>query len=129
MINREDARKELARRARRELAIRKARESLLPFIKVNNDKYIAGWFNRVLCHIMEQFYKDVRDRKKPRILIEAPPRSGKSEVVSRNFPAWVLGQDPDLEIINTSYSAELAMTFNKDCQLIIDSPTYHGIFP
>lgn len=129
MINREDARKELIRRAKRELAIRKARESLLPFIKVNNDKYIAGWFNRVLCHIMEQFYKDVQEHKKPRILIEAPPRSGKSEIVSRNFPAWVLGQDPDLEIINTSYSADLAMTFNKDCQLIIDSQTYHDIFP
>ena len=65
LINREDARKELARRAKYELAIRKARERLLPFIKVNNDKYIAGWFNRVLCHIMEQFYKDVQEHKKP----------------------------------------------------------------
>lgn len=129
MINRNEARKELIERAKRELAIRKAREHLLPFIKLNHRNYVTGWFNRELCLIMEEFYWDVRDRKNPRILIDAPPRSGKSEVVSRNFPAWVLGQDPDLEIINTSYSAELAMTFNKDCQLIIDTQTYHEIFP
>lgn len=129
MISKADARKELIERAKRELAIRKAREHLLPFIKLNHRHYVTGWFNRELCLIMEEFLQDVFTGKKPRILIEAPPRSGKSEVVSRNFPAWALGLDPELEIINTSYSADLASTFNKAAQLIIDSDTYHEIFP
>ena len=129
MINRNEARKELIERAKRELAVRKAREHLLPFIKLNHRNYVTGWFNRELCLIMEEFLQDVFSGKKPRILIEAPPRSGKSEVVSRNFPAWALGISPDLEIINTSYSADLASTFNKAAQMIIDSETYHEIFP
>lgn len=43
-----------------------------------------------------------------RLIISAPPRSGKSQIVSRIFPAWYLGRNPNKELIQTSYSAELA---------------------
>lgn len=52
-----------------------------------------------------------------------------SEIVSRNFPAWALGQDPDLKIVGCSYSADLADQFSLSIQRTIDSSEYQAIFP
>ena len=49
-----------------------------------------------------------------------------SEIVSRNFPAWALGKNPDLKIVGTSYSASLAEQFSRSIQRIIDSKEYQS---
>lgn len=43
-----------------------------------------------------------------RLMVCMPPRHGKSELVSVNFPAWFLGRNPDERVILTSYGASLA---------------------
>lgn len=48
-----------------------------------------------------------------RLMVFEPPRHGKSEVVSKKFPAWFLGRNPDEEVILTSYAAELAYDFSR----------------
>lgn len=48
-----------------------------------------------------------------RLMVFMPPRHGKSEVVSKKFPAWYLGKHPDHEVIISSYSADLAYDFSK----------------
>lgn len=58
-----------------------------------------------------------------------PPRHGKSQLVSKHFPAWCFGVDPDLSIIASSYGDDLSKRVNKDVQRIIDNPTYKEIFP
>lgn len=48
-----------------------------------------------------------------RLMVFMPPRHGKSEVVSKKFPAWYLGRNPDREIILTSYADALAYDFSR----------------
>lgn len=48
-----------------------------------------------------------------RLMVFLPPRHGKSHVVSKKFPAWYLGRNPDKEIIISSYSADLAYDFSR----------------
>ena len=88
-----------------------------------------GWFNRIIAQELQQFYFDVMAGKQPRLLIQAPPRSGKSELFSRRFPAWAFGKNPDLQMIAASYSADLSSRMNRDVQRIIDSQEYSDIFP
>ena len=88
-----------------------------------------GWFNRIIAQELQQFYYDVMAGKQPRLLIQAPPRSGKSELFSRRFPAWAFGKNPDLQMIAASYSADLSSRMNRDVQRIIDSQEYSEIFP
>lgn len=90
---------------------------------------MEGWFNKIIAKELQQFYEDVKAGKQPRLLIQAPPRSGKSELFSRRFPAWVFGQDPNLQIIATSYSTDLSSKMNRDVQRIIDSEEYASVFP
>jgi predicted phage terminase large subunit-like protein len=49
--------------------------------------------------------------------------------VSRGLPAYVLGRNPDANIIACSYSADLASSMNRDVQKKIDSPEYAAVFP
>jgi predicted phage terminase large subunit-like protein len=58
-----------------------------------------------------------------------PPRHGKSELISRRMPAWMLGVAPDTAIISCSYGADLASRMNRDVQRIIDTPQYEQTFP
>lgn len=64
-----------------------------------------------------------------RLMVFMPPQHGKSELVSRQLPAYILGKDPKAKIVVASYSSSLSSSFNRDCQRIIDSPAYNHIFP
>lgn len=106
-----------------------SRRNLEDFIRYTFPDYDFGWFNEELAEKLTQFVQDVQDGKQPRLMIFAPPRSGKSEQVSRRLPAWALGKYPDMSIIAASYSDGLASRMNKDVQRIIDSDLYFDVFP
>lgn len=125
----DDLRQEKLKRLKREQLRRAAQNSLKDFILYNNDDYMMGWVHEEICETLDQFYEDVKAKKSPRIIICLPPRSGKSEIISRNFPAYLFGRDPNLNIISASYSGDLASRFNLDVQRIIDSDNYKKIFP
>jgi predicted phage terminase large subunit-like protein len=52
-----------------------------------------------------------------------------SEIISRRFPAYVLGKYPNLRIISTSYTADLASQMNRDVQRVITSEAFKELFP
>jgi predicted phage terminase large subunit-like protein len=106
-----------------------ARQDLLEFTTKTSPSYEAGWFSRKVAAEIDQFLADVAAGLNPRLMIFAPPRHGKSELVSRKFPAYALGRYPDLSIIATSYGADLASRMNRDVQRTIDQDSYREIFP
>jgi len=65
----------------------------------------------------------------PRLIINLPPRSLKSIIISVAFPAWILGHDPTRKLICASYSEELARKFARDFRRIVDSVWYRALFP
>ena len=121
--------KELVLAARKELKRRAARISLANFVTYTYPEYQLGWFHSEVCQALDEFLQDIVEKKSPRLIICAPPRSGKSELVSRRFPAYVLGRYPDLSFIGTSYSSDLAGSFSKDVQRIMEEPSFHEVFP
>ena len=125
----EELRQEKIRRLKREQLRRSAQTSLKDFILYLDDSYLMGWVHKEICDTLDQFYEDVKNKKSPRLIICMPPRSGKSQIISRNFPAYLFGRDPNLNIITASYSADLSSRFNLDVQRIIDSDAYRSIYP
>jgi len=115
--------------AQQELASRAlSRRRLLPFVMRNVEGYEAGWVHKEICEKLEQFEQDVTDRKSPRLMLFMPPRSGKSELVSTQFPAWFLGRNPTQELISCSYSASLALSFSRKVRQILREPNYQSVF-
>jgi predicted phage terminase large subunit-like protein len=103
----------------------RARSNLLDFTTFTKQDYQVNWHHKLICDSLDRLAAG--DKK--RLLISVPVRHGKSELVSRRFPAFLLGLDPDLRIIACSYSANLANRMNRDCQRIIESPEYRVLFP
>src|SRR5690242_3117344 len=54
----------------------------------------------------------VRDKLR-RLIIEMPPRHGKSEKASVHFPPYYLGRHPNRRVIITSYSSDLSYRFSR----------------
>lgn len=105
-----------------------ARRRFLPFVKRMNDRYDDGWVHRDICARLERFSDDVAAGKSPRLMLLMPPRHGKSELASKNFPAWHLGRHPDHEFIACSYNLSLAMGFSRKVKQIIDDHLYKTVF-
>ena len=52
-----------------------------------------------------------------------------SEIISNNFPSWVLGRRPDWEIIMASYTVNLPLRFSKANRARIKDKSYRAVFP
>lgn len=117
--------------ATQELANRElAKRHLLPYVKMFNPDYQAGWVHKDISNRLERFYSLVKKQRSPRIILMVPPRHGKSTLSSKEFPSWVLGNDPNKEIILASYALPLASGFSREVRDRIQyEPQYHLLFP
>lgn len=52
-------------------------------------------------------------------IISMPPQNGKSERVSKAFPAWVLSQNPDTRIVIASYQQQIAERITNELRISI----------
>ncbi len=64
-----------------------------------------------------------------RLIINVPPRSGKSLLASVALPAFILGRDPTRRVICASYSGELSAKLARDCRTVMQHPSYRQFFP
>ena len=71
----------------------------------------------------------VKDGRARRLIVNIPPRHLKSLAASIALPAWLLGHDPYLAIVNVTYGQQLSDKFARDCRAIMSSDWYHSLFP
>jgi predicted phage terminase large subunit-like protein len=109
----------------RESDLRWARKDLLEFILEIMPQYKVNFHHRIICDRLTKLLW----QKGQRLIVCVPPQYGKSQIVSRCLPAFVLGNDPKAKIIMGSYSASLSMTFNRAAQAVMESERYRQIFP
>ena len=85
-----------------------------------------NWHIDCICHHLAAMEAG---RLPTRFIVNLPPRSLKSYLVSVAWVAWLLGRRPSLRIICASYSEELAHKFSRDCRALMESRFYKRVFP
>ena len=85
----------------------KAKNDFLSFVKCVWPEFIEGSHHR---HIAEKFNK-LATGEINRLIINMPPRHTKSEFASYLLPAWMVGREPRLKIIQATHTGELAIRF------------------
>jgi predicted phage terminase large subunit-like protein len=111
--------------ARELLTRRQARRDLLSFTTYTKQDYRTNWHHRLLASYLDRLAAG----ELKRLMVFQPPQTGKSELVSRRLPAFLLGRNPDLRILGCSHTASLAETMNLDVQRIMDAEGYRRLFP
>jgi predicted phage terminase large subunit-like protein len=95
------------------------------FRHLNPDAHFErNWHHEAILHRLERTFRG----EATRLIINAPPRSLKSFLVSVAFSAWVLGNRPTQKFICVSYSQELAAKLAGDFRKIVQADWYKRIF-
>ena len=113
---------------RLELLREAARRRLLNLCNLTDERYQVSWHHEEIAAALEAAVHSVERGQRARIILELPPRHGKSEEASIKFPAWVLGLHPDWPIIEASYSAELAEDFGMKTRDVMGDERYRAVF-
>jgi len=103
---------------------RKAKDDFMSFTKAVWPEFIEGAHHRVIA----QKFNDLANKKINRLIINMPPRHTKSEFASYLLPAWMVGRNPKLKIIQATHTGELAVRFGRKAKTLIDSDEYSKIF-
>lgn len=125
-----------AKAARRLLAAKKARTSLIEFGRLMmpapedpDDVRLSRYQVTRVHQVMAAALEAVERGEIPRLIITIPPRHGKSQLSSKFFPAWFMGRDPYRQMIVASYSAQMAEDFGRAVRGYMQTPAFQQVFP
>jgi predicted phage terminase large subunit-like protein len=103
----------------------KSTSSFIDFVTAIWSEFISGEHHAK----MAKAFDDIASGKLKRLIINMPPRHTKSEFASHLFPAYLLGKNPKLKIIEATHTADLAINFGRKVRDLIDSEEYNQLFP
>lgn len=103
----------------------KARDELLSYAKLVYPEYQTPSHIRLLAQKLEAVERgEIR-----RLIINMPPRHGKTQLASEVFPAWFLGRNPAQYIIAATYAQELANDYGRKVRNQFLDPLFQEVFP
>ena len=102
-----------------------AKDHFMPFVHHVYDGFIEGRHHRIIAEKLER----VARGELKRLIVNMPPRHSKSEFASYLMPAWFLGRNPKLKIIQATHNTELAVRFGRKVRDLIATPDYRTVFP
>lgn len=106
--------------------------SLIEFLKggwkyIDPAPYVGGWHLEAIAEHLQA----VADGHIRRLIINVPPRSSKSSLVSVAWPAWVWAQEdgnslsgPHVQFLFASYAQSLGLRDSVKTRRLIESPWY-----
>lgn len=102
-----------------------ARDEFMPFVHHVYDGFVEGRHHRIIAEKLER----VARGELKRLIVNMPPRHSKSEFASYLMPAWFLGRNPKLKIIQATHNTELAVRFGRKVRDLLATPDYRVVFP
>ena len=102
-----------------------ARDQFMPFVHHVYDGFVEGRHHRIIAEKLER----VARGELKRLIVNMPPRHSKSEFASYLMPAWFLGRNPKLKIIQATHNTELAVRFGRKVRDLLATPDYRVVFP
>lgn len=103
---------------------RRKQTDLLRFIQAVREDYQVNWHHRVICEALMDW---ITGTGPARLMLFMPASNGKSEIVSRCLPAFLLGVKP-CKVIACSHTATLAEEMSIDVRAIMAGEPYQQIF-
>jgi hypothetical protein len=103
----------------------KCKESFLEYINHMWPEFICGKHHKIFAEKLEKVAKGEINR----LIVNMPPRHTKSEFASTYFPSFIMGLRPNMKIMQTTHTGELAVRFGRKVRNLMDQKEYKQIFP
>ncbi len=111
-------------------------ESFYEFVKffwdtVIPEKPVWNWHIKFLCDEMQTIVERIL-KGEPKLydeVINVPPSSSKSTIISIMLPAWMWARDPSMKYIGVSFTYPLALDLSRKCRDVVISEKYTALFP
>ena len=94
---------ELAERLKELERVDSCQTDFLSFVKSQWPSFIQGAHHKTMAEAFDR----IATGKVKRLIINMPPRHTKSEFASHMFPAYLVGRNPSLKIIQATHTADL----------------------
>ena len=112
-----------------EIIKQKCEDSLLFFTRYifkenTGNKFEVAEFHKTLANTLHK----VHNGEIKRLIINIPPRYGKTEIAVKMFIAWTLAKNPMAKFIHLSYSDSLALDNSSMTKEYINSDAYQSIW-
>jgi predicted phage terminase large subunit-like protein len=101
-----------------------AQDNFLNFVRVMWPDFVKGPHHSKTAAKLQE----LADGKIKRLIVNMPPRHTKSEFASFLFPAFMMGMNPKLKIIQTTHTAELAYRFGRKVRNLMGTGEYKNVF-
>ena len=121
---------------KRLIAVTEAETSMLAFTRLmmpsprhpddpDVSRYEVQRFHQVMCAALEE----LEAGRIRRLIINLPPRHGKTQLASKMFTAWFSGKNPEKSVIFGTYNEKFSQDIGRAVRDIMLMPPYAQVFP
>ena len=100
----------------------------LSFVRLVAPSIVSGFKMGRHIEVISEKLQQVEDGELKRLMVFLPPRSSKSMICSKLFPAWYIGRNPEHEILTVSHSDQLSSDFGRSVRDIVNTEEFQKIF-
>lgn len=102
-----------------------AKTDFLAFVRLMWPGFIMGNHHKVMAKVIE----DIVFGRENRAIVNMAPRMSKSEFFSYLMPAWAIGHQPSMKIIQICATADMAQGWSRKVRDLIMTEDYQRLFP
>lgn len=92
---------------------------------IRQSRYITSAHHRFMADQMMR----IESGEAKKVILNLPPRHGKTELCTKRMAAWYSARNPEKDIIIATYNEKFAQDFGKEIRDIIASPRFRQVFP
>ena len=107
-----------------DLVLRQSNEDFISFVRAVAPTLISDWKMGRHIKVLVDKLQGVKEGRIKRLMVFLPPRSSKSVICSKIFPAWYKGNNPQHEILTISHSDQLASDFGSSVRDIVNTEQF-----
>ena len=112
-----------------DLVNKQSQDDFLTFVRAMAPTLVSDWKMGRHIELISDKLQQVVEGKIKRLMVFLPPRSSKSVICSKLFPAWYIGRNPNHEILTVSHSDQLSSDFGRSVRDIVNQDKFSDMFP
>ena len=108
--------------------LQETKDDFLSFVRLMAPMLVSDWKMGKHIEVISNKLRQLEAGEIKRLMVFLPPRSSKSVICSKLFPAWYIGRNPEHEILTVSHSDQLSSDFGRSVRDVVNSEQFQEIF-